>query len=380
MSLLPAPLGTGMMTPIGAPPVAAQPSGLQQFASGLLGNPLIGMGIGLLSGAQPGGTFAGGAQLGLINAMNMQRQQQATALMGARLEEMRRKRQAEERQQRNLEGLTQMVDPLTAAYMQAGRTPPAAPQPHFFQGGVEGRPGQRVQMMYDPATNQAIPVPGAAPTTPTPQVVIQGDQAEKVITPSDAMNMVNAEGKSPPIGATYGDAQQGGFFMQSQTAQTEYRKKQNALDRTARAAQDYAKLLDEYGTTMRPGEGKARLERAYARWQLQEKEAAELGALTGPDIGMLTRQLADPTSWYTQMQGIDAAKAQMNDYMGALEGERSSTAQQYRRNFEPLDWQPFETESATEQPAVRTVTEPPAWATPENEIQPLGTRRSRRLR
>ncbi len=140
MSLLPnnplMTLAQGNQTPIGAPGVPQQ-SGFQQFSQGLLNNPLFGLGIGLLSGAQRGGTFAGGAQLGLLNMMNMQRQQQATALMGARLEEMRRKRQAEERQQKNREALFANLDPNMAAYYRAGLEPPKPVTPMSAIGKLQ---------------------------------------------------------------------------------------------------------------------------------------------------------------------------------------------------------------------------------------------------
>ena len=53
---------------------------------------MFNMGVGLLQGGQPGGTFAGGLNMGMQNMANMQRQQQATALLGAQIQQMQFKR------------------------------------------------------------------------------------------------------------------------------------------------------------------------------------------------------------------------------------------------------------------------------------------------
>lgn len=71
------------------------------FNTGLLGamnNPLTGLAIGLLSGAEPGGTFAGGFQQGLSNMQGMQRAALSGQLAKAQLEEYERaKREDEQR-------------------------------------------------------------------------------------------------------------------------------------------------------------------------------------------------------------------------------------------------------------------------------------------
>jgi len=73
----------------------------------LYNNPYMQLGAGLLMGAAPGGTFAGGLNMGLHNLQNMQRQQQATAMLGLQIQAMQAKRMEEERKRAEAQALAQ---------------------------------------------------------------------------------------------------------------------------------------------------------------------------------------------------------------------------------------------------------------------------------
>lgn len=171
----------------------------------LYNNPYMQLGAGLLMGAAPGGTFAGGLNLGLHNLQNMQRQQQATAMLGLQIQAMQAKRMEEERKRAAIE-LVSKTDPNAAAYMAAGFAPqkPAGPEsaigklqadlaagritPDQYSTGLAilskpltstqniiGGPGgfkvPEGYMLKDPSNPQAgvVPIPGATHDVQTPE-------------------------------------------------------------------------------------------------------------------------------------------------------------------------------------------------------------------
>lgn len=80
----------------------------EDTAYGLLNNPLFGLGIGLLSGGDQGGTFAGGAQAGLRNMMMMRQQQQVS-------DQRTTQQQAAEMQMAEMQRKQQMMEQMRAA-------------------------------------------------------------------------------------------------------------------------------------------------------------------------------------------------------------------------------------------------------------------------
>jgi hypothetical protein len=127
-----------------------------QFGQGLLGNPLFGMGIGLMSGAAPGGTFAGGAQAGLQNMMLMQGQNQRNQLQDLQMKRM----QADQAEQERVRVLQETMrasgnpewlgDPAQAAqsqpYMQSEAEMFPGEQP--MGGLMNDQPAQDASGMY----------------------------------------------------------------------------------------------------------------------------------------------------------------------------------------------------------------------------------------
>ncbi|MGD9168564.1 MAG: hypothetical protein PVI97_00705 [Candidatus Thiodiazotropha sp.] len=111
---------------------------MAQVGQGLLANPLFGMGIGLLQGAAPGGTFGGGAQQGLQNMMAMSQQNQMRQLRD--LQQQRAAMEVSEIQRRQqqaekMRGMQPFGAPAQSAI--AAQTEP------YMQGESELFPGEQ---------------------------------------------------------------------------------------------------------------------------------------------------------------------------------------------------------------------------------------------
>lgn len=73
-------------------------------------------------------------------------------------------------------------------------------------------------------------------------------------------------------------------------------KKVKALGDLKQKAQGYKELVEKYGTETPLGGQKAILESAFADLKIAYKEAANLGALTGPDVALLEEAIQPATS------------------------------------------------------------------------------------
>lgn len=122
-------------------------------ASGLLTNPMFGMGVGLLQGAMPGGTLGSGLQAGLANAGQMTQANQMSQLRdlqqqqaAMRLEEMQRKQAHQEKLR------TQgMPDWIGAPAQEAGQVPYQMSEAELFPG-EQAPTGLLTQQEAAPAT------------------------------------------------------------------------------------------------------------------------------------------------------------------------------------------------------------------------------------
>lgn len=87
-------------------------------------------------------------------------------------------------------------------------------------------------------------------------------------------------------------------------------------------------LVNQYGITVMPGESQDQLNAAFTNLQLQYKDAAGLGALTGPDMGLIEKALGDPTS-ITQLfrGGKDGVLAKLNEAERVLGGGQAAGGQ-----------------------------------------------------
>jgi hypothetical protein len=68
------------------------------------------------------------------------------------------------------------------------------------------------------------------------------------------------------------------------------------------ALNNYEQMVRKYGSGKISGVGKSRLESAYSDLAIKYKEAAKLGALTGPDIGLVHQGIA-PAAGFASLVG-----------------------------------------------------------------------------
>jgi hypothetical protein len=117
---------------------------------------------------------------------------------------------------------------------------------------------------------------------------------------------------------------------QTETQRNEFKKQSLALDNLETALSDYESALDKYGSTETYGEGKGVLENAYANVLIQAKEAAALGALTGPDMDIMNQTVVAPNSMGQLMVGgASGVKTQIGSFRGQLKQKRGNLNKLY---------------------------------------------------
>lgn len=111
----------------------------------------------------------------------------------------------------------------------------------------------------------------------------------------------------------------------TEAQRNDFKKQTLALDNLEAALTDYETALDKYGSMETYGEGKGVLENAYANVLIQAKEAANLGALTGPDMGIMNQMVIAPNSggqlWAGGASGV---KGQIKSFRGQLQTKRNN--------------------------------------------------------
>lgn len=115
--------------------------------------------------------------------------------------------------------------------------------------------------------------------------------------------------------------------------QKEYTDKWQARERINSAANRYKDILDELGPQISLGplnaKDQTRLASAYTKLQLEAKTAAELGALSGPDLGLVEKWIPDPTSISGATKGKEALLGGLDQYMSALEDDQKTFETSY---------------------------------------------------
>jgi hypothetical protein len=111
----------------------------------------------------------------------------------------------------------------------------------------------------------------------------------------------------------------------TEAQRNDFKKQTLALDNLESALTDYEAALDKYGSMESFGEGKGILENAYANVLIQAKEAANLGALTGPDMGIMNQMVIAPNSggqlWAGGATGV---KGQISNFRSQLKTKRNN--------------------------------------------------------
>lgn len=103
---------------------------------GALNNPLLGLAAGLLSGRDPGGTFASGLNQGLVNMQGMQHAALQGGLLKAKLDEIEREKKREEMWAATVG--TKGSDPAAYQMSDAELFPGEAQIPGLLNAGTEG--------------------------------------------------------------------------------------------------------------------------------------------------------------------------------------------------------------------------------------------------
>lgn len=108
------------------------------------------------------------------------------------------------------------------------------------------------------------------------------------------------------------------------------KKGQIALDNLQSALDNAEAVVTQTGVTVMPGLAKRNLDAAFADLQLKYKDAAGLGALAGPDMGILNRALGDPTSISALFSGgTEGVLAALKQAKKALSNSKTSFAKTY---------------------------------------------------
>jgi hypothetical protein len=123
---------------------------------------------------------------------------------------------------------------------------------------------------------------------------------------------------------------------QTEAQRNEFKKQSLALDNLESALTVYEDALTKYGSTETYGEGKGVLENAYANVLIQAKEAAALGALTGPDMDIMNRTVIPPNGLDQLMVGgATGVKGQIGSFRGQLKQKRGNLNRLYAPGGEP---------------------------------------------
>jgi len=146
---------------------------------------------------------------------------------------------------------------------------------------------------------------------------------------------VKASFRPQPQGGT------GGPTPQSLRAQATYKKRKETLDNLLDAVELYRTQLTESGIEVLPGEQKARLTGAYANLKLLAKDAAELGALTGPDVVILEQMFNNPATKtgaalnVLQLGGrAKGLLSQLDQYESIIKGQKARLDENYNPEWD----------------------------------------------
>lgn len=286
---------------------------------GLLNDPTFAMGIGLLQGAQPGGTFASGAANALQMGQQVRRNNMQQQMTQAQLAEYEQKRQQQQIQQRAIANIN--------ASLQRGESP--RPEDIFVVD-----PNAAISMMQPDRTTlqQNLIAAGYQPGSPEfqqamltainkPQTVVQNiPELPSGFVPVDPNDLSKGVKPIPGSSADPVNTQ-------------EYRGLARNIADVEASLNTYEGLLNQYGAEVIPGEGQLQLDAAYIDMLMGLKDLYELGALTGPDQQMIERVLADPTSAKAKATEIVSGRKSLVNQLGLvrdkLRGARERLSKQY---------------------------------------------------
>lgn len=89
-------------------------------------------------------------------------------------------------------------------------------------------------------------------------------------------------------------------------------------------------LVKQHGLEYAPGEAKAAMESALSQAQVAWKTYAELGALSGPDMGLVINAIGDPTSLNAMGGGAKGVMSKLDTALKALDNEERLFTEMYK--------------------------------------------------
>jgi hypothetical protein len=101
------------------------------------------------------------------------------------------------------------------------------------------------------------------------------------------------------------------------------------FDKTLGALEDALKGFDPRSTDQLNIAKRAQISSLAKQAQLSAKEAAALGALTGPDMALIEGLLADPASWKGAMLGSQGLLAQISEARAGNKRRVKTLSEQY---------------------------------------------------
>lgn len=343
------------------------------------GNPmgaqaLLGLGAGLLQGAQPGGSLAQGLAAGgtnfaqaltagqqqqlaeqermkreeqqrFQNELAMNQDQRAQAQMQAEQEQLMMKQAAAEQQQLRLMQQAEALglDPSLASpklIEEAFKAQQESRKPQSALGklAADFKAGRISQAEYQRqvAKEQYI-APTADRRTQLAKLIAERDS----LAPDDPQRAIYEQAilkQSQPAG-TYLEVGPDGSVSFGQGAQKQTAVERNKLKNAEFAGEgiksalgDYKNMIKQFGAegTIIPSVESARMNAVNKTLQLQIKDLFELGALTGPDVAYLEALIPDATALKSRIPGFqERALAQIGEFEKFLNQRVNSAREIY---------------------------------------------------
>ena len=164
----------------------------------------------------------------------------------------------------------------------------------------------------------------------------------KNITAQDAQQMRNDKDEMPPIGMNWKEAGDAGFRFINKQEETKAGEHQEMIGSMQQSFDTYKDILTKQGVMapwkmMTDPENYNKLTAAYAQLQLEFKELAKLGVLTGPDMGLIESVMQDPTSIRSNTAAYYSGKNPLINQLGIvgdkLATARKRAAERYGKNW-----------------------------------------------
>ncbi len=162
----------------------------------------------------------------------------------------------------------------------------------------------------------------------------KGEAALRPVTPNNYTEIARHNKATEELAR--GRARAGG--VQSARLRAVYQKQSQTLDNLKDAIATYRTQLKGSGIEVMPGTNKSLLTGSYANLKLLAKEAANLGALTGPDVKILEELFNDPATLGSGALNVlqlgrrsKGLEAQLDQYESIISGNRSRLEQNYQQ-------------------------------------------------